>query len=63
MSELQFLALQYRQCLLDCTLYNAFAYLFALFICLLLSESNVWPSNEVNSKHEEVNLKLLTNVT
>ncbi len=33
-------------------------YLVALVICLLFSESNVCPSNEVNSMHEEVNLKI-----
>ncbi len=64
MSELQFLALQHRECLLDCTLYNA----FTLFICfilfvLLLSESNACPSNEVNSKYEVVNLNITKNVT
>ncbi len=33
-------------------------YLVALVICLLFSESNVCPSNEVNSMQEEVNLKI-----
>ncbi len=46
-------------CNIESVYLTVFIYLLYLFV-VLLSESNVCPSNEVNSKHEEVNLKITT---